>query len=78
MLEGTSGRANELKAQGALEAAQDPKSSVDARAAEETIMNNAKAAGAPTFEFDPNASPEEKKAQMKAVSSASISQACLC
>ena len=66
-LEGTAGREHELKAQGALEAAADPNSSVDAQAAEETVMNQAKAAGAPTFEFDPNASPEEKKAQMKAV-----------
>ena len=67
MLEGTAGRAHELKAQGALEAARDPNSSVDAKAAEETIMQQAHAAGAPTFAFDPDASPEEKKAQMKAV-----------
>lgn len=32
------------------------------------MVREAKAAGAPAFEFDPDASPEEKKAQMKAVS----------
>lgn len=63
----TSDYSAELKAQGALEAARDPNSSVDADAAEKTVMNQAKAAGAPTFEFDPDASPEEKKAQMEAV-----------
>lgn len=57
-----------MKAQGALEAARDPNSGVSAQAAEQKAMNEAKAAGAPTFEFNPDASPEEKKAQMKAVS----------
>ena len=66
MLQGTAGRDAELKAQGALEAAADPNSSVDANAAEQTLYNQAKAAGAPTFEFDPDATPEQKKAQMKA------------
>lgn len=63
----TSDYSAELKAQGALEASRDPNSSVDAAAAEQKVMEQAKAAGAPTFEFDPDASPEEKKAQMKAV-----------
>ena len=67
MLEGTADKAAELKSQGALEASRDPHSSVDAKAAEHTMMNEAKASGAPAFEFDPDASPEEKKAQMKAV-----------
>ena len=67
MLQGTAGRAAELKSQGALEASRDPNSSVDAKAAEETIKNQAKAAGAPTFEFDPDATPEQKKEQLKAV-----------
>ena len=31
------------------------------------MLHEARAAGAPAFEFDPDASPEEKKAQMKAV-----------
>lgn len=67
MLQGTAGRAAELKSQGALEASRDPNSGVDAQTAEDTVMNQAKAAGAPTFEFDADATPEQKKAQMKAV-----------
>lgn len=31
------------------------------------MLREARAAGAPAYEFDPDASPEEKKAQMKAV-----------
>lgn len=67
MATSTSDHSAELKAQGALEASRDPNSSVDAQAAEQAVMNQAKAAGAPAFEFDPDASPEEKKAQMQAV-----------
>ena len=67
MLQGTAGRAAELKTQGALEASRDPNSSVDARAAEDIMMKEAKAAGAASFEFDPDATPEQKAAQMKAV-----------
>jgi hypothetical protein len=67
MLEGTAGRASELKAQGAIEAAQDPNNPIDAEAAEKKVLQEAKAAGAAAFEFDPGASPEEKKAQLKAV-----------
>lgn len=67
MLEGTADKTAELKAQGAEEASRDPNSSVDAKAAEDAIKTQAEKAGAPAFEFDPDASPEEKKAQMKAV-----------
>jgi hypothetical protein len=67
MLEGTAGRASELKQQGALEAAQDPSNPVTVEQAEKTVLQEARAAGAPTFEFNPDASPEEKKAQLKAV-----------
>lgn len=67
MLHGHSDREAELKSQGALEASRDPHSSVDARAAEDIMMRETKAAGAQAFEFDPRASPEDKKAQMKAV-----------
>lgn len=63
----TSTSVADLKAQGAIEAANDPHSSVTPDAAERTAMNAAKAAGAPTFSFDPDATPEEKAAQMKAV-----------
>ncbi|KAF2481390.1 hypothetical protein BDY17DRAFT_301260 [Neohortaea acidophila] len=62
----TSTSVADLKAQGAIEAANDPHSSVTPDAAERTAMNAAKAAGAPTFSFDPDATPEEKAAQMKA------------
>lgn len=69
MLEGTAGQASELKAQGALEAARDPNSSVTAHQAEQTVLNQAKAGGAAAFELNPDASPEEKAAQLKAVCS---------
>ncbi|GAB7366233.1 hypothetical protein MBLNU230_g7790t1 [Neophaeotheca triangularis] len=64
MLEGTAGRASELKQQGALEASRDPDSSVDAAAAEDTLRQEAKAAGAAAFTFDPDATAEEKAAQV--------------
>lgn len=57
----------ELKAQGALEAAQDSNNKAVVEAAEHKAMTEAKKAGAPAFEFNPDASPEEKKAQIKAV-----------
>ena len=67
MLEGTAGRASELRQQGALEASRDPNSGVDAAQAEQKVLDEAKASGAPAFEFDSDASPEQKKAQMQAV-----------
>ena len=70
MLEGTEKSAADLKAQGVIEASRDPDSNVGAKDAEDAIMKQAKASGAPAFEFDPDASPEEKKAQMQAVSRA--------
>lgn len=48
--------------------ARDPDTNVTAKDAEKVIMDESKKAGAPAFEFDPNASPEEKAAQAKAVS----------
>lgn len=77
MLQGTAGRAAELKSQAVLEASRDPNSTVDARQAEDEVMNQAKAAGAHAFEFDPNATPEQKAAQMKAVGSG-LWQLCIC
>ncbi|KAF2723558.1 tricalbin [Polychaeton citri CBS 116435] len=67
MLEGTAGRASELKQQGVLEAAQDPNSNITAEDAEKAVVNESKKAGAAAFEFDPNASPEEKAAQARAM-----------
>ncbi|KAG8627318.1 hypothetical protein KVT40_004801 [Elsinoe batatas] len=67
MLEGVHGdRASELKQQGALEASRDPNSSVTAEAAEKKVLDEAKAAGASAFQFNPNATAEEKAQQAKA------------
>ena len=68
MLNGVAGMASELTQQKALAAARDPNSSVDAHQAEQVILEQSKAAGAAAFEFDPNASPEEKAAQLREVS----------
>ena len=62
----TESRANELKTEGAMEAARDPNSSVTAAAAEKTALEEAKKGGSAAFEFDPDASPEEKRAQARA------------
>lgn len=67
MLEGIAGRASELKVQGALEASRDPNSAVDAHQAEQKALHEAQAAGAAAYEFDPNATPEQKAAQLKSV-----------
>ncbi|PON20466.1 hypothetical protein TGAM01_v210697 [Trichoderma gamsii] len=58
--------ARELKQQGAIEAAQDPQSQVTAEDAERVLVEQAKSAGVPGFSFDPNASIEEKRAQVAA------------
>jgi hypothetical protein len=60
--------AAELKAQGVVEAAQDPNSSVTADDAQQKIVAESKKAGVAAFTFNPNASPEEKAAQARAVS----------
>jgi hypothetical protein len=65
----TSKDASELKQQGALEAAQDPSSSVTAQQAENTVIEEAKKGGSAAFTFNPDASPEEKAAQLKSVAS---------
>ncbi|KAI5359326.1 Putative C2 domain, synaptotagmin-like mitochondrial-lipid-binding domain, C2 domain superfamily [Septoria linicola] len=64
-MEGTAKGNEELKAQGVVEAAQDPNSSVNAADAEEALKDHARAGGAAAFEFNPDASPEEKAAQAK-------------
>lgn len=68
MLHGIHGRVHELKQEGAIQAAQDPDSNVSAEDAEQVMLNESKRAGTAAFQFDPNASAEEKKAQAKAVS----------
>ena len=62
-----SSQAAELKSQGAIEAAQDPNSQVTAGDASKTMMDEAKKAGGAAYEFNPNASPEEKAAAARAV-----------
>jgi hypothetical protein len=62
-------QAAELKTQGVVEAAQDPNSSVTAADAEKKIVDESKKAGVAAFEFNPDASPEEKAAQAGAVGS---------
>lgn len=61
--------AGELKSQGVAEASRDPSTNVSAEDAERVMVEESKKAGATTFEFDPNASTEEKAAQARAVSS---------
>jgi len=56
----------ELKQQGAIEAARDPNSKVDADDAQRQIVESSKEAGVSVFSFNPDDSPEEKKAQARA------------
>lgn len=56
-----------LKTQGAIEAAEDPNNPVTSADAQKKIIEESKNAGITAFTFDPHASPEEKKAQVKAV-----------
>ncbi|KAL2257856.1 hypothetical protein VTK26DRAFT_9080 [Humicola hyalothermophila] len=62
----TARAANELKQQGALEAARDPESNVSAEEAQRKIVEDSKQAGVAAFQFNPDASPEEKRAQARA------------
>jgi Ca2+-dependent lipid-binding protein len=62
----TESRANELKMEGAVEAARDNRSSVTAQQAEQTVLDEARKGGSAAFQFDPDASPEEKRAQARA------------
>ena len=73
----TATAANELKQQGAVEAAQDPNSSVTADDAQRKIVVESRKGGVEAYSFDPNASPEEKAAQARAVSPIS-SRAIIC
>ena len=65
----TASEAAELKVEGVVEAAENPNSSVTAEAAEHEIVEQSKNAGVAAFQFDPDASPAEKRAQAKAVCS---------
>jgi hypothetical protein len=59
---------SEIKQQAIIEKAQDPNSSVTAEDAKKTIDDETKKAGGAVFNLDPNASKEERAAQMNAVS----------
>lgn len=69
MMSNPNSRAGELKSQGAAMAAQDPNNKVTAEDAERVMTDESRKAGIPAFQFDPNASPEEKAAQARSVSS---------
>ena len=58
----------ELKSQAAMEVAQDPNSNFSALDAERTMVGETIKAGGTAYQFDPNASPEAKAAQARAVS----------
>lgn len=62
-------QAAELKQQGAVEAARDNNSSVTADDAQNMIVKESKKAGVEAYTFNPDASPEEKAAQARAVRS---------
>lgn len=68
MMSNLNSRAGELKSQGAAMAAQDSKSSVTAEDAEAVMTDESNKAGIPAFQFDPDASPEAKAAQVRSVS----------
>lgn len=60
-------RASELKQEGAIEAARNPESAVTSEDAERAVVNETRKAGGAAFQFDANATPEEKAAQARAV-----------
>jgi chemotaxis response regulator CheB len=60
--------AAEIKTQGVVEMAQDPNSSVTSDDAQKKMVEESKKAGVAAFTFNPDASPEEKAAQARAVS----------
>lgn len=59
--------AAELKQQGALEAAANPESSITADDAQKEVVESSRNAGVTALTFDPDASTEDKKAQLRAV-----------
>lgn len=61
----------ELKQEGVIEAAselaKDPQSKVNPEKVEKTLVEDSREAGVPAYQFDPNASPEEKAAAAESV-----------
>ena len=70
MLSNLHSRAGELRSQGAAQAAQDPNGNVSAHDAEQTMHDESKKAGGAAFQFNADATPEEKAAQARSVCSA--------
>ncbi|KAF1942413.1 tricalbin [Clathrospora elynae] len=62
----TESRESELKQQGALDAAKDSHSSVTVDQAEQSVVDQARQGGSAAFQFDPDATPEQKRAQARA------------
>ncbi|KAI9814697.1 MAG: hypothetical protein M1832_005696 [Thelocarpon impressellum] len=58
-------QAAELKSQGAVEAARDSRSNVTAEDAERKMVEEARRAGGGAYQFNPDATPEEKAAQAR-------------
>lgn len=68
MLHSLGSHAKELKQQGAMEAAQDKNTEATAQDAEKVLVEESIKGGAVAFQFDPDATPQEKAAQAGAVS----------
>ncbi|EPE09723.1 c2 domain-containing protein [Ophiostoma piceae UAMH 11346] len=66
MASSTEQAAAELKQQGAIEAAQNANSAVTSQAAQDKIVQESERSGVAAYTFDADASPEEKKAQVRA------------
>lgn len=62
--------ARDAKVGNAVAAAQDPDSTVTADDAQRQMVAESRNAGIPAFTFDPDATPEQKRAQARAVCSA--------
>lgn len=75
------GRKAELKQQGAIEvaqqASQDPQSNLQAEAVEKALVEETRKAGVPAYQFDPDASPDDKAAAARAVGSSPRLTACV-
>ncbi|KAJ9636342.1 Tricalbin-2 [Coniosporium tulheliwenetii] len=60
------GHASELKQQGVLEASRSPDNNISAEDAERAVIDEAQRSGSAAFQFDPNATAEEKARQAHA------------
>ena len=59
--------APEQKQEAIIQDAQNPNSKTTSEEAQQALINETKAAGGAAFQFDPDATPEEKAAQARAV-----------